>query len=227
MRVIELPPRFEVQVDSLILYGLEQSVYTRIARLALEEKRVPYSLQEVDIFGAAGVPGHYRDLHPFGRLPALQHGAFRLYETSAITRYVDEALEGPRLQPTDAVDRARMNQIIGVLDSYAYRPMVWDVFVERVRVPQTGGQSDEAKISGAIVTSETCLAALDEIVRCTPYLVSDEVTLADLHAYPMLCYLALAPDGEALLNCHPKLQRWLETMQSRSSVGSTKSPFEP
>jgi glutathione S-transferase len=47
--------------------------------------------------------------HRFGKIPAFEHAGFRLYETGAITRYVDEAFPGPRLQPDDPRDRARMN----------------------------------------------------------------------------------------------------------------------
>lgn len=209
-----------------ILHGLEQSVHTRIARLALEEKLVPYTLRTVDVFDPAGIPANYLRYHPFGRLPTLQHDDFWLYETAAITRYVDEAFEGPRLQPTDPGERARMSQIIGVLDSYAYRPMVWGIFVERIRVPQSGKQSDEASIATAVASSETCLAALEEISRCAPYLVTHDVSLADLHAYPMLRCLELTPDGAALLARHKKLERWLELMHSRGSIRRTKSPFE-
>lgn len=110
---------------SPILFGLERRVYTRIVRLALEEKGVPYSLQEVEIFGPGGVPDSHLGRHPFGRIPALQHGAFVIYETSAIGRYIDEAFQGNSLQPPEVQQRARMNQFISVLDSYAYRPMVW------------------------------------------------------------------------------------------------------
>ena len=72
-----------------ILHGLTRSVYTRIARLALEEKGVGYALEEVDIFGAADVPEEHRRRHPFGRIPTFMHEGFSLYETVAITRYVD------------------------------------------------------------------------------------------------------------------------------------------
>jgi hypothetical protein len=34
----------------VILYGRPHSVYTRIARLVLEEKGVPYAFEEVDVF---------------------------------------------------------------------------------------------------------------------------------------------------------------------------------
>ena len=54
-----------------VLYGLSRSVYTRIARLALEEKGVRYTLEEVEIFGADGVPEEYLARQPFGRIPVL------------------------------------------------------------------------------------------------------------------------------------------------------------
>jgi len=76
--------------------------------------------------------------HPFGKIPAFEHAGFRLYEAGAITRYVDEAFPGHRLQPDDACGRARTNQIISILDSYAYRTLVWDIYVERVTRPAGG-----------------------------------------------------------------------------------------
>jgi len=100
-----------------IVFGAPYSVYVRAVRLALEEKGVPYELVPVDIFAPGGPPPEHRERHPFGKIPALEHAGFRLYEAGAITRYVDEAFPGPRLQPEEPRSRARMNQIIGILDS--------------------------------------------------------------------------------------------------------------
>ena len=86
---------------ALILHGYRYSVYVRIARLALVEKGVAYDQVEINPF-AAEIPGSYLALHPFGRVPTLVQGDFVLYETAAITRYVDRAFEGPVLQPEDA-----------------------------------------------------------------------------------------------------------------------------
>jgi glutathione S-transferase len=113
-------------------------VYVRAVRLALEEKGVSYRLAEVDIYSPDGPPPDYLRRHPFGRIPAFEHAGFSLYETVAITRYVDEAFDGPRLQPADPQTCARMSQVISVLDNYAYRPLVWELFVERVRAPANG-----------------------------------------------------------------------------------------
>lgn len=103
------------------LYGADYSVYVRIARLALLEKGVAYDLVPVDIFAEDGIPVAHRQRHPFGKIPTFEHGDFHLYETGAITRYVDEAFDGPALQAIDAKTRGRMNQIISIADGYVIR----------------------------------------------------------------------------------------------------------
>jgi glutathione S-transferase len=213
-------------MSDVTLFGLERSVYTRIARLALEEKGVAYRLEDVEIFGADGVPAEHRVRHPFGRIPVLEHGAFRLYETTAITRYVDEAFVGPVLQPEAPAQRARMNQIVSVLDAYAYRPMVWGLFVETTRGEGSGARGDRARIDAALQASQLCLAALGELGAFAPFLVAGEPCLADLHAFPILRYLALVTEGRDLLRAQGSLHRWMQAMLVRPSVQRTCGRYE-
>ncbi|MEO3999051.1 glutathione S-transferase family protein [Mesorhizobium sp. CAU 1732] len=153
-------------------------------------------------------PAWYADLHPFGKIPAFEHGALRLFETAAITRYVDEAFDGPSLQPVTPPDRAVMNQIIGLLDAYAYRAMVWDVYVERVSKPRDGVSSDETRIAAGLQTAGICLRTLASLKRDGPWLLGDYLTLADLHAAPIFAYFLKAPEGRAMLAAHPPLETW-------------------
>jgi glutathione S-transferase len=192
------------------LFGADYSVYVRIVQLALAAKGVDYELVPVDVFSAEGVPAWYLEHHPFGRIPAFEHDGFRLFETTAITRYVDEAFAGPALQPADVKRRAAMNQMIGMLDSYAYRAMVWDVYVERVDKPNEGKLPDEALISAGMEKAKTCLAALSRLKAPGDRLLGDQLTLADLHAAPMFGYFVKAPEGSALLAGFPALSRWWE-----------------
>ena len=150
------------ETANVAVYGAPYSIYTRIVRLALEVKGISYRLVEVDIFGADRGSPDYAARQPFGRIPAFEHDGFRLFESGAITRYVDEAFAGPPLQPREPRTRARMNQIISIMDAYAYRSMVWDVFVERVRVPVRGGQPDEAKIAAALPVARQVLESLGD-----------------------------------------------------------------
>lgn len=203
------------------LLGLRISVYTRIARLALEEKGVPYTLEEVDIFADTGPPAEYLALNPFGTIPSLRYGEFHLYETAAITRWIDDGFSGPGLQPGTALARARMNQAIGILDSYTYRPMVWDVYVQRSVIPASGGTADEALIASALPRVQAALGELERLGEQDRFLLDDQLTLADLHAYPMLRYFVETPEGRALVNRFPRLSAWLQNMTFRPSVRAT------
>lgn len=201
-----------------LLLGATYSVYVRSAQLTLEEKGVPYRLEEIDIFAPGGPPPAYLERQPFGRIPAFEHDGFRLYETGAIIRYVDEAFPGPPLQPAEPRARARMNQVISILDSYAYRILVWDIFVERVRVPKQGRIADEAKIAAALPRAATCLATLDAIMDGGSFLAGEALSLADLHAAPMIAYFRLGDEGDALLRGYSRLQAWWTRIAARESV---------
>jgi len=204
------------------LLGLAISVYTRIARLALEEKGIDYVLQEIDIFADAGPPPDYLALNPFGNIPSLVHGELVLYETSAINRYVDEISPTLSLQPSAPEERARMNQIIGILDNYCYRPMVWEVYVQRVVVPAGGGLTDEDCIAAALPGLRLVLEQLNEWCGKRAFLVGQELSLADLHFYPMLSYFLETPEGTSMLDAFPELQQWMCLMQTRRSVLATR-----
>jgi glutathione S-transferase len=208
----------------LIVYGLARSVYTRVVRLALEEKGLAYALEEVEIFTPDGAPASHRERHPFGRIPVLRHGEFLLYETAAITRYVDEGFDGPSLQPRDPRGRARMNQIIGILDAYAYRPMVWGVFVPRVLGAARAAREED--VTKALAACATSLRALAGLMAEQQFLAGSELSLADLHAFPMLKYLSLAADGAALVREHASLRRWIAAMDARPSARRTRGPYE-
>ncbi len=204
-------------MDDVVLYGAAYSVYVRIARLTLAEKGVPYRLVEVDVFDDEAAREAHLVRQPFGKIPAFAHGGFQIYETTAICRYVDETFAGPRLQPSTPRDRARMMQAISILDSYAYRTLVWDIFAERVMMPSQGRAPDEAKIAAALPKARTCLAALNDLAPDAAWLAGDTLTLADLHAAPMIDYLLRAPEGRMLAG-QRRLARWWTAMAARQSM---------
>ena len=209
-----------------IVFGAAYSVYVRAVRLALAEKGVPYRLEEVDIFAEGGPPAGYLERHPFARIPAFEHDGFRLYETTAISLYVEETFDGPPLMPESPKARARVHQLLGILDNYAYRTLVWDVFVERVHIPQEGGTSDEAKIAAALVRAQTCFTAIEGLMGEGPWLAGARVNLADLRAFSILAKFRKAPEGARLLEDYPGLARWFEAMAERPSAMATRPTME-
>lgn len=205
---------------ALELHGYRYSVYLRIVAMTLLEKGCAWTHVEVDPF-AETVPESYLAINPFGRVPTLVHDGFVLYETTAISRYVDEAFVGPALQPALPQARARMNQIVAVADSYAYWPMVRQVFAQRVFAPAAGEGGDEAMIAEGMERSAQVLAALEKLAAGGPFLVGDRLTLADLHLGAMIACLAAAPEGRAELGRHRRLSQWWLAFSSADSLDRT------
>ena len=204
----------------VVLRGYQFSVYNRIARVALHEKGVSYEIEEIDPF-ADDVPEHYVQRQPFGRVPVLSHGAFDVYETAAIGRYVDAAFEGPRLVPLDVDNLTRLAQVVSIVDSYGYRPMVRQVFAHRVFRPALGEESDWAEIEYGLAESRPVLQALDKLASEAHILDRKTFTLADCHLAPMIAYFVQAPEGAKALRDYAALSDWWEWASQRESIDET------
>ena len=169
-----------------------------------------------------GPPASYLARQPFGRIPAFEHDGFRLYESGAITRYVDEAFPGPPLQPATARRRARMNQLLGIADGQLYPQLVWGLYVELVSKPRRGEAGDPDRVAAARRMLPTCLAALAELQADQAWLCGDRPSLADLHVAPMLDYALKVPEVAAALDRQAGLAAWWQRMASRPAMHATR-----
>ena len=210
---------------AVVLHGPVYSTYARTARLALEEKGVPYELNEVDLLSGKGQAPEHLARHPFGKAPAFEHDGFSLFETFAITRYVDEAFPGPSLQPADPKTRARMTQICGIVDSYAYGAMVMKVFWQEVIIPMQGGTPSEDVAAEGLRTAEKSLDAIESLMGSGELLCGNAVTLADLHLLPAVEYLRMTRAGGAAFAQRRKLGGWWERISARPSAEKTRPKF--
>ena len=195
-----------------VLYGAGYSVYVRAVLMALEAKGVSYSRVPLDVFDPAGPPAELLALNPFGKIPAFRHGDLVLFETIAINRYIDEAFDGPALQPEDIGQRARMMQLMSMADSFGYRPLVWDIYVEGTLRLEEGKTPDLKRVEDALPKARLYLATLDRLSFDGPYLLSDEPSLADFHTAPIFGYFTMSEPGAEMLKGFPKLQRWWQTI---------------
>lgn len=202
-----------------IIHGPGYSTYVRSVRLTCLEKGVPYQLQEFDFL--AGMPEEHLRRQPFGKVPAFEHDGFMLYETFAITRYIDEAFPGPSLQPDTAKARARMTQICQLNDSYLYGPAIGTIVIQRAIVPKQGGTTDEAAVAAAVPAVTTALKALSELLADQTWLAGDTLSLADLHLAPVFGYFTQMPEAHLLAQT-PNLQRWWERIRERDSMAQTQ-----
>lgn len=201
------------------LIGFPQSSYVWTARLALTEKGVSYDLDGSVALGSDAL----RAIHPFGKIPVLKHGGLVLNETNAICRYVDEAFDGPSLQPADARGRAEMEKWINSVNVYYDPTIVRTIVLERVLAPRFGREPDEDKIAAALPDAKHQIEVLERELGGRDYLAGDEVSLADFFMMPPLYYFSMTPDGGPLMaeSEAPNIGKWWGRMASRPSYKTT------
>ena len=76
--------------------------------------------------------------------------------------------------------------------------------------------------SSAFSRARECLRTLDEL-RAPAFLVGDASSLADLHAYPILRFLQLAPDGRPELDAFARLGEWMSRVAQRPTIRATRA----
>jgi glutathione S-transferase len=207
-------------MDDLTLLGYRYSVYTRVVRMVLAEKRQQVTYIETDPFSDTP-DASLLGVNPFGRVPVLLHGRFALYETAAITRYIEQLFPDPALIPEDPAAAARMQQVIGIVDSDAYRVLVRQVYSHAVFRPALGEASDPAAINAGFAAAPRILAALDSIAAEGLQLRSEPPSLADMHLAPMIAAFAMVPAGLDLLRGYPYLYEWYLRISTRDSFRGT------
>ena len=209
-------------MSEIVVHGVPGSPFLRAVLATLQEKRQGYRLRAMRP-GEAKSPD-YLQLHPFGRIPAFEHGDFQLYETQAILRYIDAIFPEPPLQPTDAKAVARMNQAIGINDWYLFPEIARVIVFQRIVGPALMGLTpDEAAIAAVAPKLPTCIGALDRLLGAKVFLAGDQLSLADLMLAPQLEYLAATPEGHSAMQS-TALEAWLNGMSARASMAATLPP---
>ena len=204
-------------MTEFIVHSVPGSPFGRAVLATLEEKGADYELRRV----AMRTPGHL-EMHPFARVPILQQGEFRLYETQAILRYLDRVLPTPPLTPADPKAAARMDQLMNVCDWYLFQGVGNVIGFQRVVGPKLLGLTpDEAVIAAALPKGRAVFDQLARDLGEGPYFVGDQVTLADLLLASHVDFFRAIPEWEPLAGGHPNLGAWLERMNARPSMLAT------
>ena len=203
-----------------IVFGTEFSTYVRTVRMAFEEKAAEYKLHDVSVLKGEHKQTPHLARNPFGTVPAFEHDGLELYETSPIVRYIDQVCPGPALTPEDPRQRARMNQIISIIDYHGYASMIGQIVVQRLFTALLANGTDEAIVKAGIPRAQQCLKEFERIRGTSTFLAGNQVTLADLYLVPIIFYLKLTPESE-IMQPFRGLEMWWQAMSERKSVKVT------
>ena len=202
------------------LYGFDGSTYVRTVKMLLAEKAfTDFKQVPVDVLKGEPKQAEHLQRHPFGKVPVLEHDGMTILETAAITRYLNDVLPGKSLVPRDIKDRARMDEVIGVLDSYGYNALIGGVAAYHLFPEFVGGKDKAAHDKG----HETGARVLKYVmsVRGGSAFIAGDLSLADLYLAPIAQYVSMTPDAEELFSGQGFAQ-WWTAVQALPSYASTK-----
>jgi len=188
----------------------------------LYEKKVPYQFYPIDLTKGEHKTPEYLDKQPFGQVPYIDDDGYTLYESRAITRYIDTKYpnQGPKLIPTDLKKYAQYEQAAST-ETSNYDPYVSGIVYEKVYKPYSGGKPDEVAVKKYYDTLVPKLDAYDKILSKQKYLAGNECTLADLHHLPYGAKLYEAGYGH-VIDSRSHLKRWWDEITSRASWQAVK-----
>jgi glutathione S-transferase len=87
-----------------------------------------------------------------------------------------------------------------------------------------GGQTDMAKVEASKEPAALFVQELGRLLGNGQFFVGSALTLADLHALPVITYLSATPEGQAILEKHPNVRSWFSRVSARPSVKAIMPP---
>jgi glutathione S-transferase len=207
-------------MSEIIVHSIPGSPFGRAVLIALEEKGASYRLEPV-VPGSMRTPQHLAR-HPFARVPILDHGDFRLFETQAILRYLDRVLAAAPLTPEHPRAAARMDQLMNINDWYLFQGVGSVIAFQRIVAPRLMGvAADETAIAAAMPKAHIVFDALAHQLADQVYFVGEAVSLADILLAPQLDFLAATPEWKTLTAKNANIASWLDRMNARASMQAT------
>ena len=169
----------------MILHGYFRSSAAYRTRIALNLKGVDYDQADVDLRTGAQRSEAFLGLNPQGLVPALEVDGAVITQSTAILEWLDETYAEPPLMPADALGRARVRGMVGLIASDIHP-------LNNLRVLtalRTTFGADQAQIDawagGWMVPGFEALTALTER-QGAGWLHGDAPTLADCCLIPQL-----------------------------------------
>lgn len=108
----------------IMLWDHPFSPYAQKVKIALVEKSLAFETRIPGGIGVGGAGGDFVAASPRAEVPALIDGATRVFDSTIILEYLEDAYPDPALLPAGAADRARVRMLEDVADTQ-YEAINW------------------------------------------------------------------------------------------------------
>jgi glutathione S-transferase len=197
------------------LFGTAGGPFVRKARLALEEKRIPYEyvLAPAETREKLVVP-----LNPLGKIPTLLTDDGKgIYDSPVIVEYVDGLAPEPKLIPAAFADRIEVKRWEALGDGVAEATVL---ITHDFRKPADKRES-EAWYEKQRQKIRRALAVMERDLGDKPFCFGTSFTLADIAAGYALGYLEQGLPDFLWRDAYPKLARHYDKLVARESFRKT------
>lgn len=180
---------------ALTFYYLSGSPYAWRVWLALEHKGIAHERRSLSMSAGDLKSPAYLAVNPRGRVPAIVHDGFTLWESAAIVEYLDQCFPGPALFPRSATDAALVRRMVQEADQYFVPPM--EALVRQVLFTAESDR-DARVITAARQELHDELSRWETVLQDGPFLAG-ELSAADHALYPLMALV------DRMENRHPAI----------------------
>ncbi len=158
-----------------------------------------------------------------GKIPWLETPHGGLAESVPILEYLEDIAPERPLLPPDPYERAKVRQIVNVVQLYIEAPM-------RELYPAVfmGGDREEAPVASSLDMVGRAFTALDQLCGFAPFARGNALTAADLALFYTLELgerVSRHMTGRSLFEGRPQLAEWDKMVRSRESTGIVLTDF--
>jgi glutathione S-transferase len=201
------------------LYGSARSRASRTL-WALAECGVPYEQDDLSKLEGEARTAAITRVNPIGKIPAIEDGEVRLFESMAINLYLARKYGG-KLWPAGEDDQAR-----AITWSFfcvtELEPHLVPMFIERVMRKEH--ERDDANYQKHWDELQRPLRALESQLTKRDYVLGGSFTVADLNLASCFTTLNLVkPD----MSAYPNVQRWLAACYARPAYLKSRPAPSP
>lgn len=188
------------------LYGIGKTRWNRPYWM-LQELGVEFEAIVVDPRIDEHLSAEHLARHPLGKLPVLEDGAVRIFESAAMCLYLGEKFQ--RLLPAPGTAASALHHQWVFYTLTELEQPLWRMERHRYRYPEAQRLPGDVELA----RQEFLRAAqvLEAELNDKPYLIGEEFTAADI----IIGYAVVWADWDGLLPDFPNLMAYLRRLQAR------------
>ncbi|NP_001313802.1 glutathione S-transferase F12-like [Gossypium hirsutum] len=200
------------------VYGPIKAACPQRVLACLLEKEVEFQIVDVDLEAGDHKKPDFLLRQPFGQVPAIEDGDFKLFESRAIIRYYAAKYEkqGTNLLGNSLEERAMVDQWLEV-EAHNFNDLAYTLVFQLLILPRMGKQGDTALVLSCQQKLEKVLDIYEQRLSTTAYLAGDSFTLADLSHLPALRYLVDDVGMWHMVSQRKHVNAWRETISNRAA----------